>query len=154
MTMDLSERRQRERVVAEARHWLGTPYHSGARLLGVGVDCAQLPAAVYHAAGLIPLIPIGTYSPQWHLNRDEESYLAEVLSHARESAAEPLPGDFILWRVGRKWAHGGIVAGWPRVIHAVSAARVIEADADRDLLCPGHRLAKLPRRLFTLWGDV
>ena len=150
--MDQLERAQRERVVAEARRWLGTSYHSGARLLGVGVDCAQLPAAVYHACGLIPYIPPASYSPQWHANQGEETYLAEVLKYAREVEEAPSAGGFVLWRVGRKWAHGGIVAAWPKIIHAVAGGRVELADASRDCLCRGHALAALPMRTFTLWG--
>lgn len=36
----------RERVVAAARNWLGTPFHHQGRLKGVGVDCAGVVVGV------------------------------------------------------------------------------------------------------------
>ena len=43
----------RDAVVAEAKTWLGTPWRHMQRIKGVGVDCANLPAAVYEACGVI-----------------------------------------------------------------------------------------------------
>ena len=44
----------RQRIVEEARSWLGTPYHHQAMVKGAGVDCAMILVAVYRAVGLIP----------------------------------------------------------------------------------------------------
>ena len=41
------------RVVAEARRWIGTPYHHQARLRGVGCDCAGLIIGVGLATGTL-----------------------------------------------------------------------------------------------------
>ena len=38
---------QRAAVVAEARSWIGTPYHHAADVKGHGVDCAMLLIRVY-----------------------------------------------------------------------------------------------------------
>ena len=78
----------RERVVAEAMAWLGTPYAHRQRLKGVGVDCAQLPLAVYAAAGVIGEADVGAYASQWHLHRAEELYLHHLQAlGGREIAA-------------------------------------------------------------------
>jgi hypothetical protein len=45
---------ERQAVIAEARSWIGTPFHDRARVKGAGVDCLQLLIASYHAAGLLP----------------------------------------------------------------------------------------------------
>ena len=66
----------RQAVVAEALSWLGTPYAHRQQLKSVGVDCAQLPLAVYAAAGVIGEADVGAYAAQWHLHRGEELYLA------------------------------------------------------------------------------
>ncbi len=142
------EPEQRAAVVAEARRWLGTPYHHRARLRGAGVDCAMLPAAVYRAVGLIPDFPIAHYPPDWHLHRDTERYLDIVTSHAREIPAPSGPGDFVLYRWGRAYAHGAIITGWPRIIHAMTDIGVVEDDG------AGGRLADRSRRFFTLWGTA
>lgn len=42
----------RAEIVAEARKWLGTPYHHEARVLGHGVDCIGLILAVANAFGM------------------------------------------------------------------------------------------------------
>lgn len=120
-------------VVREALSWEGTPYHPHARIKGVGCDCAQFPAAVYHVVGLIPdLRPV--YSPQWMMHRDEEQFLAWVTPYAREiGRGELRPGDFAIWKFGRTYSHGGIVIDPPVVIHAVIVGgAVVRGDMDRD----------------------
>jgi len=142
----------RQAIVREARSWLGTPYHHAGRVKGKrgGVDCAMLPAEVYTAVGAIPPAEVQDYSPQWHLHRDEELYLGAVLGHAREIKGPPLPGDFVLFKVGRCWAHGAIVLDWQLVIHASAEAKmVVLADVFRD--CFAHkRLADRSPRFFSV----
>ena len=135
----------RQAVVAEALSWQGTPYHHAARIKGAGVDCAMLPAEVYRAVGLIPEFAVEDYPPDWHLHRDAERYLDIVARHATEVPAPTGPGDFVLYRWGRCFAHGGIVTGWPRIVHAVIHVGVVLDRGDAG------RLADRPRRFFTLW---
>ena len=52
------ESTERARVVAIAHEWLGTPYHTGGRLKGVGVDCLTLLAGVFSEAGLVGQVDI------------------------------------------------------------------------------------------------
>jgi len=138
----------REAVVAEAMTWEGTPYHSGASIKGVGVDCAMFPAAVYHAVGLTPKIE-PKYSPDWMMHRDEETFLAWVTPYAREITRDALgPGDFVIWKFGRTYSHGAIVIAPPIVLHAVQEGRaVIRGNMDRD-----EDLRSRSARYFTLWG--
>jgi len=65
----MSEAEQRSAVLAEARRWLGTPYHHMGRMRGVGADCATFPAEVYAAAGVVAPLMIEFYPPDWHLHR-------------------------------------------------------------------------------------
>jgi len=122
---------QRAHVVAVARSWLGTPYHTGGRVKGAGVDCLTLLAEVYREAGFTEHIAIPYYSYDWHLHRGEERYLEGLLRHAREIDGPPEPGDIVLWRFGRCFSHGAIVVQWPTIIHAyVGRATTLEnADA-------------------------
>jgi cell wall-associated NlpC family hydrolase len=138
--------KQRGAVVAEALTWLNTPYHHAARIKGAGVDCAMLPAEVYRAVGLIPDFAVAHYPPDWHLHRDAERYLDIVTRHAREVPATTGPGDFVLYRWGRCFAHGAIVIAWPQIVHAVAHVGVVLDHGDAG------RLADRPRRFFTLWG--
>jgi NlpC/P60 family putative phage cell wall peptidase len=138
---------QREAVVAEARSWLRTPYHHLARVKGAGVDCAQLPLAVYEAAGVIPHQE-AAYAPQWHMHHEEELYVAFVERFAVEIAeAQVQPGDFAIWKFGKTFSHGAIVIDPPRVIHAWLGYGVTEDAYDQH-----EDLRKRPRRFFTIQG--
>ena len=144
----MSEAETRAAIVAEARSWLDTPYHHNARVKGVGVDCAQLPAAIYHTVGLIPHLE-PEYSPQWMMHRDAEKYLEWVRPYAREITREELkPGDMVMWKFGRTYSHSAIVIEVPTIIHAVNmAGRVEFGDIERDA-----DLACRPTLYFSLFG--
>lgn len=140
------ERVSRAEVLAEAASWLATPYHHQGRIKGAGVDCATLLIEVYRAAGLVPRIDPRPYPPDWHLHRSAERYLGWVQRYAREIPA-PGPGDVALFRFGRCFSHGAIVAEWPRLIHAYIGQGCIWADGTRA------PLAGRPVRFFSLWAN-
>ena len=144
----MQEQLQRAAVIAEARTWFATPYHHAARVKGAGAYCATLPAEVYAAAGVIPPVAIGHYPPDWHLHRSAERYLEQVLKHAREVPAPTGPGDLVLYRWGRAFAHGAIIVDWPVVIHAMIHVGVV-LDNGED-----GRLKARERRFFTLWKEA
>jgi cell wall-associated NlpC family hydrolase len=150
--MDPRELHERRRVEAIARSWLGTRYHSHARLKGVGVDCAQLLIGVYAEAGIIDAFDTGYYSEQFFLHRSEERFLELVTARSREIAeAEAKPADVVLYRFGRCWAHGAIIVspGWPHaIIHAHSLSGCVMQCGGRDgeLADPQRR-----PRFFTRW---
>jgi cell wall-associated NlpC family hydrolase len=126
---------ERASVVAAARGWLGTPYHHAADVKGRkgGVDCAMLLVRVYVDLGLVAPFDPRPYAPDWMLHRGEEKYLGFLLARARMIETAGL-GDVILFRVGRCFAHGGIVSRLAplMMIHAWSQAGfVIEDEVDR-----------------------
>ena len=127
----------RAAIVAEARAWIGTPFHHQARLKGVGVDCANLLVGVYSAVGAVPAISLDHYPPDWHLHQDTPRFMAYLLQYAEPIPAseQPQPGDIAMFRYGRQAAHGAIVSAWPLVIHAwLDVGRVVETEADRGPL--------------------
>ena len=134
----MTDTEQRARVVEVARTFIGTPFHDQQSLKGVGIDCAHLLREVYVEAGIIETFPIAPYSPQFMLHTDEglfESYVRRV-AHEIEPESVKL-GDIVLYKVGRSFAHGGIVVEWPRtIIHAFKSYRkVVETGAfDADLI--------------------
>lgn len=146
----MNEQEQRAAVVAEARSWQRTPYHHMGRLKGHGVDCAQLPALVYHAVGLIPLVPLSYYPMDWHLHQAGERYLNTVLEYAHE-VETPQPGDFVLWRVGRCLAHGAIILDWPTIVHAVKGVGVMLDDGNVGAI-GNVSLDRRERHFYSLWG--
>lgn len=107
--MRMTEELQRTAVVAEALSWIGTPYHHHGRIKGVGVDCAQILAAVFEACGLLPALDLGHYPREWHLHHGEELYLGWMTRLGAREIEAPLPGDMAVYRFGRCYAHGAIV---------------------------------------------
>lgn len=148
----MTEADERLAVTNEARKWLGTPYHDGARVRGAGVDCAMIIAAVFEDAGLEAIGKIEPYSPQWYLHQGDEIYLNKVLERTREiTEAESRPADLVLYKFGRCFAHGALIVepGFPTIIHAFKqAGSVVIGDGTT-----GH-LKDRPRRFFTrrAWG--
>lgn len=145
----MSEADDRDRVVAVARTWIGTPFHHVAGIKHVGVDCAHFLARVFEEAGLIEPIEIENYSPQWFLNRYEEKFISYVLKcgGVEISEQEAQRGDVVLYRLGHCFAHGGIIVDWPReIIHAHMLSRGV-------LTAGGHEGGLLGRetRFFTLF---
>ncbi len=120
---------QREDVVAEARSWLGTPYHHAADVKGHGVDCAMILVRVYCDLGLVEPFDPRPYTRDWFLHRNEERYLGFLFARSHEVRSPGL-GDIILFRVGRCFAHAGIVSRVRplAIIHAFSNAGCVIED--------------------------
>ena len=104
----------REKIVAEARSWIGTPFHHAARLKGVGVDCANLLIGVYAAAGIAEEFTPEYYPQDWHMHRDEPRFLATLLEYCERlpDGEPPMPGDIAMFNYGRHAAHGAVVASF------------------------------------------
>jgi len=114
----------RERIVAEAMAWVGTPYVHRGMMRGAGVDCATLLICVYGNAGVIERFEPGYYSVEWHLHRREEEYLAHLDPYV-EDTTSPKPGDLVLFRFGRTVAHSGIIVSDTSFVHAWKRSGVV-----------------------------
>lgn len=84
----------RAEFIAEARTWLGTPFHHQGRLKGVGVDCAGLVIGVARDLGLSTwdvdgygMVPNGR-----HLRQLANSVMNQI------PRAELSPGDVVLMK--------------------------------------------------------
>lgn len=109
----------RAEFVAEARSWLGTPFHWQASVKGVGADCKGLVVGVARERGLpearslyAAMADYGWRVPVGVLKRG----LAETL----ERTDDPLAGDVLLLTLGGSPQHLAIHAG-EVVIHTYNA---------------------------------
>lgn len=124
----------RAALVAEARTWLGTPYHHHGRVKGVGVDCAMLLAEVFERCGVAPRIEPGAYAHDWHLHRSEEVFLEWVESTGARQVQQPQPGDVAVFRFGRTYSHGAIFLDDGLLAHAYIGLGVIASRLTEDPL--------------------
>ncbi len=122
----------RERIVMEARRWIGTPYIHQAALPGVGCDCLGLVRGVWGALyGALPETP-PPYSPDWAEAAGAESLRDAALRHLVPVATDAVrPGDVLLfrWRAHVPAKHVAIVAGEGAalsMIHAHDGGSVCE----------------------------
>lgn len=111
----------RDQIILSAIKWLNTPYHHHARVLGAGIDCAQLLVAIAMDVGLLDeqgAAKVPNYPPEWHLHNREEHllwYMEEVGCTKTEIA---LPGDILAFRFGRTCSHVGVLINSDQFIHA------------------------------------
>jgi cell wall-associated NlpC family hydrolase len=108
-----------DQVLAEARTWLGTPWHHEGDVKGAGVDCAMLLVRVFAAVGAIPAIDPRPYPMDHMLHSGAERFMGWLAQYANPADnAAPHPADVVVYKVGRCYSHGAIVLEWPMVIHA------------------------------------
>lgn len=130
----MDEAEGRAAIIAEARSWIMTPYHHQADVKGAGVDCAMLLVRVCVDLGFGPPFDPRPYPTDWFLHRDEERFLGFVWARTHK-VARPIPGDVVVLKYGRCFAHGGIVTGVDPlvIVHAHQPyGRVIEEPLDRN----------------------
>lgn len=144
----------REAVVAQARTWLGTPYHHHGRIKGAGVDCAMLLAEVFQRCGIVERVDPGNYPHDWHQHESRELFEEWLLRYAQPLPADQAPqlGDVGLWRYGKARSHAGIVVdcepgGVSVVVHAYIGMGVVWT-RDNEAPLSGHRV-----RWYSPWGQ-
>lgn len=121
----------REAIVTETLSWVGTMYHLGACIKGVGADCATLIYGIMRNVGIFEEQEIGIFSHDWFCHTSEEKYLQRVLRHAYKltegttyRSLEAKPGCICLFRTpsSKVYNHGAIVIKWPMIVHAIMPA--------------------------------
>jgi len=115
---------QRQAIVEETKTWLKTPYRGWSRIKGAGVDCGQILAAVFIACGHIPSdtqLP-AYYSLSVAQHKEDTEYIDLVEKYMREiPESEVKPGDVVVYKLGKAFAHSAFVVSWPeQCIHAMA----------------------------------
>ncbi len=135
-----------DRVVAEARLWLGTPYAHQASLPGIGCDCLGLIRGVWRSLNGPEPGRLPAYTPFWAETGSGDPLLAMAERHLLPAGPGPLaPGEVLLfrWRETLPAKHCGIATGPGRFIHAHDGAAVAEV-----ALLPAWRRRLAGRFLF------
>lgn len=124
---------QRDRILAEARDWIGTPYVHQMAAKGAGCDCLGLIRGVWRVVkGAEPERP-PAYSRDWSEPQGEERLWEAAERHlGRKPLTNAVAGDVILFRMkdGSVAKHLGIqtaVGQTAGFIHAYSGHGVVES---------------------------
>jgi NlpC/P60 family putative phage cell wall peptidase len=117
----------RQRILDEARRWLGTPYRHQGSSLGIGCDCLGLVRGVWRAVcGCEPEAPA-----DWADGNQSERLLEAAERHcgAAFGLAAAQPGDLIVlrWRPDQPARHIGILSDPDHFIHAYEQASVVQS---------------------------
>ena len=122
-----------DRVVAEARRWIGTPYVHQASRFGAGTDCLGLLRGIWrNLYGDEPEEP-PAYSMDWSEPQGEERLWDAALRHLEaKPLAEEARGDVLLFRMrsGAVAKHLGVasqIGADARFVHAYARYGVIES---------------------------
>ena len=142
---------EREKLIAAAREFVGTPYHHRGALKRVGVDCATLIKLAFEHSGIRPPIDVEAYSRQWHLHSEDPLYEKAILANGGREVTEPQPGDLVLYlEEGAKvHGHAAIVTGINpiRIIHAYAPSRCVLEGAEAEF----GRLHGADKKFFSAW---
>lgn len=116
-----------DRVISQARTWLGTPYHHQGCLKGVGVDCIGLVRGVYQELFNVEVPELQNYSADWGDSNGKED-LVEIGRKYLVSTDDIQPGTVVLirWGKNRVAKHCMIMTGEDRAIHAYNRSPVSE----------------------------
>ena len=119
----------RDKIVAEARTWLGTPYQHQCSQKGAGTDCLGLVRGVWrHFYDQEPMA-VPPYSPDWAEQNQTETLLEAARVCLTEIPLEQaLAGDLIMFRMahGAPCKHLAILSGPDAMIHAYWGRCVVE----------------------------
>lgn len=125
----------RAAVVAEARTWLGTPFHHQASLKGVGCDCIGLIKGVGLALGILDYDPASPEAQPYlaYSRMPNPQMMRRALSTFFEpvAVADVLPGDFYYMAWIREPQHVALVTD-TGIIHSYEGGpgKVVEHGLD------------------------
>jgi len=119
---------KRSDVIAEARRWLGPPFHHQAQTCGLATDCAGLICGVGLALGVMP--ELSHAERRYGRLPQPERMRGVIAKYLDPIEGEPRPGDVLYmgWSAGRPM-HLGILTGLHGrgIIHAFAdAGEVVE----------------------------
>ncbi|MBI1234585.1 MAG: peptidase P60 [Alphaproteobacteria bacterium] len=116
----------REAALAEARHWIGTPYRHQASVRGAGADCLGLVRGVWRALNGPEPQALPPYPARW--DAGGEDLLMQAAERWLIPVNEAEPGDVLLFRLKPclPARHCGILSSSNTLVHAYWGRAVSE----------------------------
>ena len=115
----------RKDIIKEANDWFGTPWQHQACVKGAGVDCAMLVAGTARNVGILSkaeMKTIPSYPKDWHFHQDFAllPHIMEKMKCVEKNIEDKVPGDILVFKIGRVPSHLGILLEDNIFIHAYS----------------------------------
>lgn len=117
-----------QRIMAEARSWIGTPYRHQGSAKGIGCDCLGLVRGVWREIYGAEVEVPPAYSSDWAETTGEETLLNAASRHLQaRPIGEVRPSDVLIfrWRPYLPAKHCGIATDPGRMVHAYQAAGAV-----------------------------
>lgn len=135
---------------AEAASWIGTPFAPHAAVMGAGVDCVRLAAALYLATGALREAPAWPkYRVDSGKHRDRSALLEWLENSPRfrrlEEGAAAGAGDLAVYIIGRSVHHAAVILNPRTLIHVLEEANVVYGDPTDSTLSS---------RLHSIWRPL
>ena len=126
-------------IIAEARTWLGTPYHHQARLKGVGCDCLGLVVGVANELELTDDSGqlLGSFDRTDYSRQPDGQFLTSRLQAILHEIpiGEKAPGDLVLFTIEKNPQHMGLLTEFEDglgLIHSYAPSqKVVEHRLDK-----------------------
>ena len=111
-------------IANAARKLIGTPFHFGGRLPGIGLDCAGVIVLAHRECDLNIQDP-GTYSKSAILR----GWIRRFLEKTHDFVSQPRIGDVALFAITKRetLTHCAIVVAHNRIIHSLTGVGTTEA---------------------------
>jgi len=140
-----------ERLEAEARAWVGTPFVLSGFVQGKGggVDCGRLVVGVLQRLGVldIDMDALPTYPAGWFLHRTGDDCYREWLDqHMIRVEGPPCVGDVLAFERAGKVCHIALQLPQDRLLHSLDRVGAhISAAADGPFLGPPAAIYRSPQ---------
>ena len=123
---------ERQRIVEEARTWIGTPFHHAASVKGIGVDCLGLVRGVWRSLVGPEPRSIPVYGPRWVWDEPSDP-LRNAMQDFFVARKRSCLGDGVIalfrLNLGAPASHLGIITNAEAAlsfVHAYSGQGVVE----------------------------
>lgn len=118
-------------IIAQARTWLGTPFHHQGRLKGVGCDCLGMIIGIADELQLThDDVLLSSFDRTDYSHTPNTTALLTTMEAYLQEITDIQPGDIALMQIQNNPQHLGIITNYPRgklgIIHALSGQGVVE----------------------------
>ncbi|HEV8523078.1 MAG TPA: NlpC/P60 family protein [Terriglobales bacterium] len=117
-------------LLAAAQSWIGTPFRPHASIKGAGVDCVHLAFEIYRECRFhFTFDP-----PKYSMDGGRHLKMSKVIAWLEQSdsfdpvVGDTMPGDLLLFNMGRVDHHVGVKLEGTRFINAINRYGVRELD--------------------------